>query len=196
MTQDGGAGERKSVRRVLLGYVMGAHGIRGAVLVRSHTGDPEAIGDYGPLESEDGNARFVLTVEGGTQKGLICRIDGVKDRTAAEKLKGVSLYVPRDRLPPAEEGEYYYADLVGLAAVTEQGAALGAVVAVLNFGAGDILEVRPEGKSRTELYPMTEQVVLRVDLDGGTIVLSPPEEVNAGDEGAAEANEGEGQEDA
>ena len=177
--------EKNSGQRVLLGHIAGAHGIRGAVLVRSYTAEPEAIGDYGPLENEDGTAHFTLSVEGATAKGLICRVDGVQDRTQAEKLKNVALYVARDRLPPPEEGEYYHADLIGLAAVTEAGDALGTVIAVPNYGAGDILEVRTEGVARTALYPMTEAVVRRVDVAGGVIVLSPPEEVDAGDQDAA-----------
>ncbi len=169
--------------RVLLGHIVGAHGIRGAVLVKSYTADPETIGDYGALESEDGRATFEIAVTGATAKGLICQVVGVGDRTQAEGLKGTALYVPRDRLPPAEEGEYYHADLIGLAAVTEAGAVLGEVVAVLNYGAGDILEVRSGQDKRTALYPMIEGVVVRVDVAGGVIVLAPPEEVDAGDEG-------------
>jgi len=188
MTQNG-SGETGDHRRVLLGHIAGAHGIRGAVLVRSYTAEAEAIAGYGPLETEAGDARYVLRVEGATAKGLICRVDGVADRTAAEALKGVALYVARDRLPPPDEGEYYHADLIGLQAVTEAGAPLGAVVAVLNYGAGDILEVRAEGAKRTELYPMTEAVVRRVDLAGGAVVLAPPEEVDAGDQAAAEPDD-------
>jgi 16S rRNA processing protein RimM len=183
MTQGGSDGTGRG-RRVLLGHIVGAHGIKGAVLVRSYTAEPEAIAGYGPLEDEAGRARYTLRVEGATAKGLVCRVEGVADRTRAEALKGVALHVPRERLPPAEEGTYYHADLVGLTAVSEAGETLGKVVAVLNYGAGDILEVRPEGSGRTALYPMTEAVVRRVDLDGGVIVLAPPEEVDAGDEGA------------
>lgn len=186
----GTSGGEGSGRRVLLGHITGAHGIRGAVLVRSHTAEPEAIADYGPLDGEAGDARYVLTVEGATAKGLICRVEGVADRTAAERLKGVALYVARDRLPPAEEGEYYHADLVGLVATTDAGAQLGTVIAVANYGAGDILEVRAAGESRTALYPMTEAVVRRVDVAAGVVVLAPPDEVDAGDAAAAEPEEG------
>jgi 16S rRNA processing protein RimM len=186
MTDEQGA---KRARPVLLGHIVGAHGIRGAVLVKSYTEEPEAISDYGDLEDEAGTARYGLSVEGVTAKGLICRIEGVADRNAAERLKGTGLYVSRDRLPPADEGTYYHADLIGLSAVTEEGAALGSVVTVANYGAGDILEVRAPGEKRTVLYPMTEAVVRRGDIDAGTIVLAPPEEIDAGDQAAA-ADEG------
>jgi 16S rRNA processing protein RimM len=176
-------------RLVLLGHIAGAHGVRGAVLVKSYTAEPAAIGDYGDLADEAGVTRFALTVEGATAKGLICRIGGIGDRTQAEKLKGTGLYIPRDRLPAAEDGSYYHADLVGLSVVTEDGRALGAVSAVVNYGAGDILEVEAEGAKRTLLYPMTEAVVRRVDLDAGVVVLAPPDEVDAGDQAAAAEGE-------
>jgi 16S rRNA processing protein RimM len=193
MTKDGGSSAGKSGQRVLLGHIVGAHGIRGAVLVRSYTAEPEAIADYGPLEDAEGSKRYELAVDGVTAKGVICRVGGVSDRTQAEKLKGVALHVARDRLPPANDGEYYHADLIGLAAVTDAGLALGTVIAVQNYGAGDILEVRAEGGSRTALYPMTEAVVRRVDLAGRHIVLAPPDEVDAGDEGAGEPDNADGE---
>jgi len=178
-----------SRRRVLLGHIAGAHGIRGVVVVRSYTGEPEAIADYGALENEAGDVRFSLTVEGVTAKGLICRVEGVADRTAAEKLKGTALYVERSKLPPPDEGEYYYVDLIGLRAVSEAGDALGSVIAVQNYGAGDILEIRPDGDKRTLLFSMNDDVVRRVDVAGGVIVIAPPEEVDAGDEGMEEPDE-------
>lgn len=186
---DVGADEQRRKRRVLLGHIVGAHGVKGAVLVRSYTEDPEAIAGYGALEDEGGGARFELEVEGATGKGLICRVAGVGDRTQAEALKGAALYVERDKLPDPEEGEYYHTDLVGLAAVTEETKPLGRVIGVLNFGAGDILEVRPDGATRTVLYPMMEAVVRRIDFDQGIIVLVPPDEVDAGDRAAAGTDE-------
>lgn len=179
------------MQRVLLGHIAGAHGIRGAVLVRSYTEDPAAIAAYGPLEDETGAATYTLTVEGATAKGLICRVAGVDDRNVAERLKGVGLYVPRDRLPPPEEGLHYHVDLIGLEARTHDGAALGRVVAVLNYGAGDILEVKPQGSKRTDLYPMTKAVVRAVDIAGGVVVIDPPGEVEAKDSAADESDGGE-----
>jgi len=170
-----------SKRRVLLGHIAGAHGVKGAVVVKSYTAEPEAIAGYGPLSDAQGETRFWISIEGATAKGLICRVEGIEDRTRAEALKGVALYVDRERLPPAEAGEYYHADLIGLAVLDEAGRALGSVVAVQNFGAGDLLEVRPAGARTTVLYPMIEDVVRRIDVAGGVIVLSPPDDVDAGD---------------
>lgn len=164
------------------------------MLIKSYAAEPEDIGAYGLLEDETGTRRFEIEVEGATAKGIIARVQGVEDRTAAEKLKGVALYVGRDRLPETEEGEYYRADLIGLAAVDPDGRALGSVVQVMNFGAGDILEIRVAGQIRTELLPMTEHVVRKVDLAGGRIVIQMPEviEVEPGDE-AGYAEDGEEQ---
>jgi 16S rRNA processing protein RimM len=189
---DAGSQTGKVGRRVLLGHIVGAHGIRGAVLVRSYTAEPGAIAAYGPLERASGGQPLTLVVEGATAKGLICRVAGVDDRNGAEALKGEGLYVARERLPPAEDGEYYYADLIGLAAVTEAGDALGIVVAVANHGAGDILEVRPGDAPRTDLYPMIEDVVRDVNLARGVIVLAPPSELDAGDEGEGAGIEDDG----
>jgi 16S rRNA processing protein RimM len=178
-------------RRVLLGHIAGAHGIRGAVLIKSYTDAPEDIDAYGPLQDEEGVRSFELESESVTPKGVIARIAGVDDRTAAEKLKGVALYVLRERLPEAEEGEYYHADLIGLDAVDPEGKAIGHVLQVHNFGAGDLLELRLSGQIRTEFVPMTEDVVREVDLAGGRIVIAMPESVEAVEDGDVSEDAGE-----
>jgi 16S rRNA processing protein RimM len=177
--------ERKNAasRRVLLGEITGAHGIRGSVFIKTYTAEPADIAAYGPLEDEDGRRPLTITVERVTPKGVVGRVEGVPDRTAAEKLKGCKLYVARARLPLAAAGEYYHTDLVGLAAFDEAGAAIGMVVAVVNYGASDILEVRPAGAKTTELVPFTEAFVRDVDLSAGRIVLDMPVE-SADDEGS------------
>jgi 16S rRNA processing protein RimM len=110
-----------------------------------------------------------------TGKGVVARIEGVTDRNAAEALKGTELYVDRDRLPAATEGEFYHADLIGLDAVDPDGKAIGSIVAVQNFGAGDLLEVRLAGSTRTELVPFTEAAVPTVDMSAGrAVVILPP----------------------
>lgn len=170
-------------RRVLLGHITGAHGIRGQVLIKSYTESPEDIDAYGPLEDEAGQRSFAIEVDSVMAKGVIARVEGVLDRTSAEKLKGTALYVSRDRLPDTAEDEYYYTDLVGLDVLDPSGAALGTVLHVLNFGAGDILEVRRDAAAkRTDLYPMRADVVLEIDLALRRIVLQPPDAVEVEDE--------------
>jgi 16S rRNA processing protein RimM len=159
--------------RICVAQIGAAHGIRGEVRLRSFTGDPTAVTSYGPLESEDGKQRFEIEALRPAKDVFVARLRGVADRDAAEKLTNLRLYVSRDKLPPAEEGEFYHADLVGLSAVTPDGAALGTVTAVLNFGAGDILEIKPAG-GEPLLVPFTDTTVPDIDMKAGRMVVVPP----------------------
>jgi 16S rRNA processing protein RimM len=166
-------------RRILLGHISAAHGIRGEVLIRSYAAAPEDIARYGALSDEAGQRTFNITVRRVTEKGVIVRIEGVRDRTAAEALKGTRLYVDRDRLPATGANEFYQADLVGLAAVSPAGDVIGEVVGVENYGAGDLLEIRLAGRDETELVPFTDAFVPKVDVAAGRLTVVMPE---AGDE--------------
>jgi 16S rRNA processing protein RimM len=161
---------------ILLGRITGAHGIRGEVVIHSFAQRPEDIAAYGPLSDRAATRSFRLRVQRLTPKGaVIARVDGVVDRNAAEALKGVELYVARDRLPAPAEGEFYHADLIGLAAVAPDGAPLGEVVAVQSYGAGDLLEIRIPGRKDTELIPFTNAFVPTVDIAAGrAVVILPP----------------------
>lgn len=163
-------------RRIVLGRIVGPHGVRGEVLIRSYAAPPEGIGAYGPLQDAAGARRFEIKGARATQKGLVARIAGVEDRTQAEALRGVDLYIDRSRLPAPAEGEYYHADLAGLAAVDAAGAPVGEVVGVLDFGAGPILEIRLADRATTELVPFTEASVPQVDLAGGRVVVVFPDQ--------------------
>ncbi len=158
---------------LLVGRIAAAHGLRGLVKLQCFTAEPESIGRYGPLSDATGKRVFEVTVLNPVKGGVLASIKGVGDRTAAEKLRGVELYMPRDRLPPAGEGEYYHADLVGLAVELKDGTPFGRVQAVENYGAGDLLAiVRPGG--RPVSLPFTDPVVPVVDIAGGRIVVDPP----------------------
>jgi 16S rRNA processing protein RimM len=159
--------------RICVAQIGAAHGIRGEVRLRSFTGDPMAVTSYGPLESEDGKQRFEIEALRPAKDVFVARLRGVADRDAAEKLTNLRLYVSRDKLPPADDGEFYHADLVGLAAVTPDGAALGTVTAVLNFGAGDILEIKPPS-GEPLLVPFTDTTVPEIDMQAGRMVVVPP----------------------
>ena len=185
--------------RLLLGVVIGAQGIRGEVKVKTFTGDPEAIGDYGPLSDAKAERQFKLKVRrvaaGKNKAGdvVIAAIQGIADRNAAEALKGTELYVSRDALPEAEDGEFYYADLVGLQAVTAEGRVLGEVVAAHNFGAGDMLEVKPEGGA-SAMVPFTDEAVPEVDIDGGRVIVDPAFWLGTDAKDAAERRQEEAEE--
>jgi 16S rRNA processing protein RimM len=162
--------------RICVAQIGGAHGIRGEVKLKSFTADPLAVKDYGALESEDGAASFEIEALRPAKGYLVARLRGVRDRNAAEQLTNLRLFVPRERLPPPAADEFYHADLIGLAAVTAEGADVGSVVAVHNFGAGDVLELRPPAGGATIMLPFTDAFVPRIDIAGGRIVVKPPEE--------------------
>ena len=160
--------------RILLGRIVGAHGIRGEVVIHAYTVAPADIGTYGPLLDKDGAEHFRIESARVTAKGVVARLEGVGDRNAAEALKGVELYVERDKLPAAAEGEFYHADLIGLSAVDPNGKRIGEIVAVQNYGAGDLLEIRLAGAGKTELIPFTEATVPEVDIAAGRAVVAMP----------------------
>jgi 16S rRNA processing protein RimM len=161
-------------RRILLGQIAGAHGIRGDVLVRTFTGEPAAIASYGPLTDASGAKTFKLRVVRVTDKGIVARVEGVNDRNGAEAIRGQELYVDRTKLPAPAETEYYHADLIGLTAVTEDGKELGHVMAIQNFGAGDLVEIQLTGSKSTDLIPFTNANVPDIDLAGGRMTVIPP----------------------
>ena len=161
--------------RVCLGQIGAAHGVRGEVRLRSFTSDPGAIADYGPLQTEDGR---VLAIEAlrPAKDHFVARLAGIHDRDAASALTNAKLYVPRERLPQTESAdEFYHADLIGLAAVDQTGRTLGTVVAIHNFGAGDLIEVKPPTGGSTELVPFDMTHVPEIDIAAGRIVVHPPE---------------------
>src|ERR1700733_3327465 len=164
------------VARICLGQIGAAHGLRGEVRLHSFTADPQAIAGYGSLESDDGRIFEIESVR-PAKNHLVARLAGITSRSAAEQLTNVKLYVPRERLPaPVEADEFYHADLIGLAVVDRAGEKLGTVVAIHNFGAGDLIEVNPEAGDKTELLPFDETHVPTVDIAAGKIVVVPPVE--------------------
>lgn len=181
---------------VTLGVIVGVHGVRGQLRVKSFTEVPEDIAAYGPLKDVAGK-RYELQVTGAAKGVLLVRIAGVGDRTAAEALKGAELLIDRDLLPEADEDEFYHADLIGLRAELVGGELLGEVAAVQNFGAGDLLEIRLDGSRKTVLVPFDGTSVPEIDLDAGRLVVDPPAglldeggDEDAGDEAEPEAGHG------
>jgi 16S rRNA processing protein RimM len=160
--------------RVRVAQIGAPHGVRGEVRFRIFTEDPMAVLRYGPLESEDGRQRFEIESLRPAKQMFVARLKGVGDRTAAERLTNLALYIARDRLPPPEDGEFYHADLIGLTAYDRQGGAVGTVSAVHNFGAGDLLEIARDGGDSVML-PFTTAAVPAVDVAAGRIVVDPPE---------------------
>ena len=172
--------------QICLARIGAAHGVRGAVKLWTFTEDPLAVKHYGPLVTKDGARQFEVTHVREAKGHLVATLKGVATREEAERLNGIELYVARDKLPATDENEYYHADLIGLAAVNAAGEPLGRVIAIHNFGAGDIIEIAPP-QGATMLLPFTHAVVPTVDLEGGRVVIELPDEIAGDDPASAEA---------
>jgi 16S rRNA processing protein RimM len=172
-----------SARKLLMGRIGAAHGIKGEVRITSFTEQPLALKDYGPLTTDKPGLVIEIESARATTNVLVARLKGVTDRNAAEKLNGVELYVERDRLPPAgEDDDFYHADLIGLEARLSDGTVLGTVTAIPNYGASDLVEVRDARTGDTFLYPFTKAVVPEVRLADGYIVIDVPLDADPGEE--------------
>src|SRR4030088_422998 len=157
-----------------------AHGVRGAVKLWTFTEDPFAVKQYGPLLTKDGAGSLEVATAREAKGHLVATLKGIATREDAERLNGLELYVAREKLPATDEDEYYHADLIGLAAVNAADEPLGRVVAIHNFGAGDIIEIAPPSGA-TMLLPFTNAVVPLVDSANGRVVIELPDEIE-GDE--------------
>ena len=166
--------------QICVARIGAAHGVRGAVKLWTFTEDPFAVKRYGPLSTKDGARQFEVTDAREAKDHLVATLNGITTREEAERLNGVELYVAREKLPATEQDEYYHTDLIGLAAVTTADQPLGRVVAIHNFGAGDIIEIAPP-QGATMLLPFTNAVVPTVDLKAGRVVIELPEELDGDD---------------
>ncbi|HZK98592.1 MAG TPA: ribosome maturation factor RimM [Caulobacteraceae bacterium] len=164
-------------RLILVGQVAGAFGVKGEVRITAFTDDPLALLRYGPLSREDGGP--ALTLESGRAQGkaVIGRAKEVATREQAQALRGLRLYVARDALPAPDEDEFYLADLTGLAVRAPDGAPLGRVRMVSNFGAGDLLEIEPSSGGPTWWVPFTKAAVPDVRIGDGVIIVDRPIEI-------------------
>lgn len=160
--------------RIVLGVIIGVHGIQGEVKLKSFTADPEAIASYGPLDASNGTVLEIKSLK-AHKDFFRARIEGVTDRNAAEALKGLELSIARDRLPEPEDDEVYHADLIGLCVVDLSGTKIGTVVDIVDFGAGELLEMKLGDIKSTVLLPFDRQTVPDIDLDAGTLAIDPPD---------------------
>ena len=166
--------------QICVARIGAAHGVRGAVKLWTFTEDPLAVKRYGLLVTKDGARQFEVTHARAAKGHLVATLKGIATREEAERLNGLELYVAREKLPATGEDEYYHADLIGLDAVTPANEPLGRVIAIHNFGAGDIIEIAPPNGA-TMLLPFTNAVVPSVDLAGGRVVIELPQEIEGDD---------------
>jgi len=165
-------------RLILMGVFGAPQGVQGAIRVKSLTGDPKAIGAYGSLtDGQRGRTFAFVSLRPLKDDMLVARVKGVSTREAAATLTGVEIFARRDQLPPPSGDEFYYDDLIGLEAVDATGGRLGRVVALANYGGGDILEIAPEGGGETLLLPFTRRVAPMIDFDAGRLMIEPPREL-------------------
>ena len=166
------------MKLILVGRIAGAFGVRGEIRISTYTEQPMALARFKRLLREDGSPGLTITSARPAKDGVVARCPEVGDKDAADALRGVRLYVTRDALPPpADEDEFYLADLIGLAAETPEGEALGRIKAVQNFGAGDILELDPGGGRPTRYIPFTREAVPEVRIGDRTAIVVPPQEI-------------------
>ena len=175
------------MRLILVGRVAGAFGVRGAVRLSAYPEDPLALLRYRPLLRQDGSAALTLQAGRAVKGAVVARAGELARKEAADALRGLRLYVPREALPePDDDDEFYLADLIGLAAHTADGASFGRVKAVHNFKAGDILEVEPGAGRPARLIPFTREAVPQIDLAQGRLTVAPPAEIEGEPEEAVE----------
>ncbi|WP_269584897.1 ribosome maturation factor RimM [Roseibium sp. Sym1] len=173
-------------QKVLMARIGAAHGIRGEVRVKPFGDDPLSFADYGILTTKDGKRSFEVEKARVQKTVVVTRFKGITDRNQAEELNGTELYVSRDQLPEPDEDEFYYSDLNGLDVIDQGGDTLGKIVAVQDFGAGDLLEIRPK-RGRTFYIPFTKEFVPEISLDEGLVRADLPEDYFS--EGAPEPSE-------
>jgi 16S rRNA processing protein RimM len=165
-------------RLVLIGVFGVAQGVRGEIRIKSFTGEPAALAAYGPLTDAERSRAFAFErLRRLRDDMLVAKVKGVESREAAAALTGVQIFARRGQLPPPGLDEFYYDDLVGLLVVTSDGERVGRVITLSNFGAGDILEIAPEGGGEALLLPFTKAVAPTIDFAAGTIVIEPPREI-------------------
>ena len=161
------------VQKIVLGAITGAFGVRGEVRVKSFCAESSDIASYGPL-TDDAGRSYTLTLVRPVKGGYAVRLSSVKTKEAADALRGQKLWAPRSALPDLPDDEFYHSDLIGLEALDTGGTRLGLIHAVHDHGAGDILELRPNGGGAV-LVPFTRAIVPTVDLAAGRVVIDPPE---------------------
>jgi len=159
---------------VLVGAIAGGFGVKGEVRLKSFTSEPEDIASYGPLFTEDGRQSFQVRLSGRLKNALSARLSGISSKEQADRMKGMKLFVPREAFPQLPDDEFYHADLIGLSVYDTGGGEIGAVKAVLNHGATDLLELRLTASNETALLPFTRDYVPTVDMVARKLIIDPP----------------------
>lgn len=162
-------------KQICIAEIMTAHGVRGLVKLRCHLENPEDLAGYNPLRDETGK-EYEIVLKNPLKNDWVAEVKGVTDRNVAETMRGLKLFIDRSDMPEADDGEFYYEDLIGCKTISPQGLVMGSVIAVENFGAGDLLEIRPVMSGSSYYLPIAEPFVQTIDVVAKTIVIEPAEE--------------------
>lgn len=165
-------------KRLCVAKILTAHGVRGLVKLRVNLEDPEDLESYNPLTDETGK-EYTITLKNPIKDDWVAEVKGITDRNQSETLRGLSLYIDRNQLPETEDGEIYLEDLVGCEAIDKEGHKVGEIIAVENFGASDLIEIKPINGGKTYYLPIDEPYVLDIDLESQIVVVDPAEEFMA-----------------
>ncbi|MCV6577147.1 MAG: ribosome maturation factor RimM [Cohaesibacter sp.] len=182
--------ENEPEGKVCIAQIGAPNGVRGDVRVKLFSDDPASLTAYGALHNADGCRSFTALSARPQKTVFIVRFAEITSRNEAESLNGTKLYIDRDALPDLDEEEFYYSDLIGLRTELEDGSDFGTILAVHDFGAGELLEVAPK-KGKSQLLPFTKEVVPSIDLASGKVVLVPPEGLFDGDDALERSKEGQ-----
>jgi len=159
--------------------VAGGFGVKGEVRLSTYTAEPLALAQYKTLLREDGSPALTLLSARAAKDGVVARCAGIESKEAADALRGLRLYIPREALPEPDEDEFYLTDLIGLAVEDLTGKPLGRIKAVPNFGSGDLLEIEPPRGGPTFYLPFTREAVPEVRLAERRVIADPPGEIEA-----------------
>lgn len=176
--------------KVCIAQIGAPNGVRGDVRVKLFSDDPASLTAYGVLHNADGRRSFTALSARPQKTVFIVRFAEITSRNEAESLNGTKLYIDRDALPDLDEEEFYYSDLIGLRTELEDGSDFGTILALHDFGAGELLEVAPK-KGKSQLLPFTKEVVPSIDLASGKVVILPPEGLFDGDDALERGKEGQ-----
>lgn len=160
---------------VCVGKIVASHGINGAVKVKTYTEFPDSLLEYAPLFNKLGDKQFDLEFKSMSGDILILYINNTKSRNDADALKNIELYADKSKFPELEEEEFFYEDLTGLRAIERNGSFYGKIVAVHDFGSGDIIEIELKDSKKTEMIAFTKENFPKIDVKGGKVLLCLPE---------------------
>ncbi len=160
------------MKRILLGEIVAAHGIKGHVKIKTYTENPVDIGSYGPMRDENDNSYTLSNIRQVSPHAIIAFIKGITDRNQAEALCGTKFYIDRAQLPEPTENEFYHEDLINISVYDEQGTHYGNVLALQDFGAGEFFDIKSSDQTKFMTLPFNEDAVLDINIEEKKMIIN------------------------